>query len=466
MIRMVQLMMREEKNKALYDARNKIRELLRLKDLRSLKRYLTLICERYSPADMIRVVSALDTIEMVMIFRLFPKNYAADVFTLLEKDDQMTLIQSMAEQNVAALVKELEPDERTELFEELPAGMVKKLLLYLSPEERRIANELLNYPEDSAGRLMTPEYVDLKASMTVDEAIDHIRKTAPDKETIYTGYVIDERRKLLGTVPLKDLLLSGANVKVEEIMNKNFISVNTLDDQEDVARVMQKYDLLAVPVVDSEERLVGIITIDDVMDVMEEENTEDVQRMALLEPIEIPYLHTNPFLLVKKRVIWLALLMILESATSFVMQSFQDTIRSAVALSFFVPMMIDTGGNVGTQSSTIIIRALATRDITIRDFFKITWREALSAALLGFLLALLAFARVMITTPNLILAMSISLALAIVIFLADVIGAMLPVLAKVIKIDPAVMAGPVITTLVDIGGMLVYFLVATRIFKL
>ncbi|RKX54144.1 MAG: magnesium transporter [Thermotoga sp.] len=457
---------KEKTDRRLYDVRDKIKELLHLKDFRSLKRYLTLVCEKYSPVDMIRVISGMDTVQIVMIFRLFPKDYAADVFTLLEKDEQKLLIQSMAEQNVAALMKELEPDERTDLFEELPAGMIKKLLLYLTPEERKIANELLNYPEDSAGRLMTPEYVDLKANMTADGAIEHIRKTAPDKETIYTSYVIDERRKLLGIVPLKDLLLSRPETEVKEIMNINFISVNTLDDQEDVARTMQKYDLLAVPVVDSEKRLVGIITIDDVVDVIEEENTEDVQRMALLEPIELPYLHTNPFVLVKKRIIWLALLMILESATSFVMQSFQDTIRSAVALSFFVPMMIDTGGNVGTQSSTIIIRSLATRDVKIKDFFNVVLRESLSAALLGFLLSLIAFARVMLTTPNLVLAMSISLSLAIVIFLADVIGATLPIFAKVMKIDPAVMAGPIITTIVDIGGMLVYFIVATKIFNI
>ncbi|MCD6238025.1 MAG: magnesium transporter [Thermotogae bacterium] len=457
---------KEKTDRRLYDVRDKIKELLHLKDFRSLKRYLTLVCEKYSPVDMIRVISGMDTVQIVMIFRLFPKDYAADVFTLLEKDEQKLLIQSMAEQNVAALMKELEPDERTDLFEELPAGMIKKLLLYLTPEERKIANELLNYPEDSAGRLMTPEYVDLKANMTADGAIEHIRKTAPDKETIYTSYVIDERRKLLGIVPLKDLLLSRPESEVKEIMNINFISVNTLDDQEDVARTMQKYDLLAVPVVDSEKRLVGIITIDDVVDVIEEENTEDVQRMALLEPIELPYLHTSPFVLVKKRITWLALLMILESATSFVMQSFQDTIRSAVALSFFVPMMIDTGGNVGTQSSTIIIRSLATRDVKIKDFFNIVLRESLSAALLGFLLSLIAFARVMLTTPNLVLAMSISLSLAIVIFLADVIGATLPIFAKVMKIDPAVMAGPIITTIVDIGGMLVYFIVATKIFNI
>lgn len=457
---------KENADRRLYDVRDKIKELLHLKDFRSLKRYLTLVCEKYSPVDMIKVVSALDTVQIVMIFRLFPKDYAADVFTLLEKDEQKLLIQSMAEQNVAALMKELEPDERTDLFEELPAGIIKKLLLYLTPEERKIANELLNYPEDSAGRLMTPEYVDLKTNMTADGAIERIRKTAPDKETIYTSYVIDERRKLLGIVPLKDLLLSSPETRVKEIMNINFISVNTLDDQEDVARTMQRYDLLAVPVVDSEKRLVGIITIDDVVDVIEEENTEDVQRMALLEPIELPYLHTSPFLLVRKRIIWLALLMILESATSFVMQSFQDTIRSAVALSFFVPMMIDTGGNVGTQSSTIIIRSLATRDVKIKDFFNIVLRESLSAALLGFLLALLAFARVMLTTPDLVLAMSISLSLAIVIFLADVIGATLPIFAKIMKIDPAVMAGPIITTIVDIGGMLVYFVVATRVFNI
>lgn len=457
---------KEKTDRRLYDVRDKIKELLHLKDFRSLKRYLTLVCEKYSPVDMIRVISGMDTVQIVMIFRLFPKDYAADVFTLLEKDEQKLLIQSMAEQNVAALMKELEPDERTDLFEELPAGMIKKLLLYLTPEERKIANELLNYPEDSAGRLMTPEYVDLKANMTADGAIEHIRKTAPDKETIYTSYVIDERRKLLGIVPLKDLLLSRPESEVKEIMNINFISVNTLDDQEDVARTMQKYDLLAVPVVDSEKRLVGIITIDDVVDVIEEENTEDVQRMALLEPIELPYLHTSPFVLVKKRITWLALLMILESVTSFVMQSFQDTIRSAVALSFFVPMMIDTGGNVGTQSSTIIIRSLATRDVKIKDFFNIVLRESLSAALLGFLLSLIAFARVMLTTPNLVLAMSISLSLAIVIFLADVIGATLPIFAKVMKIDPAVMAGPIITTIVDIGGMLVYFIVATKIFNI
>ena len=457
---------KEKTDRRLYDVRDKIKELLHLKDFRSLKRYLTLVCEKYSPVDMIRVISGMDTVQIVMIFRLFPKDYAADVFTLLEKDEQKLLIQSMAEQNVAALMKELEPDERTDLFEELPAGMIKKLLLYLTPEERKIANELLNYPEDSAGRLMTPEYVDLKANMTADGAIEHIRKTAPDKETIYTSYVIDERRKLLGIVPLKDLLLSRPESEVKEIMNINFISVNTLDDQEDVARTMQKYDLLAVPVVDSEKRLVGIITIDDVVDVIEEENTEDVQRMALLEPIELPYLHTSPFVLVKKRITWLALLMILESATSFVMQSFQDTIRSAVALSFFVPMMIDTGGNVGTQSSTIIIRSLATRDVKIKDFFNVVLRESLSAALLGFLLSLIAFARVMLTTPNLVLAMSISLSLAIVIFLADVIGATLPIFAKVMKIDPAVMAGPIITTIVDIGGMLVYFIVATKIFNI
>lgn len=437
-----------------------VKELVREKRYRELKD----IVGEFLPADIVEILKHLETSERLIIFRLLTKDLAALVFSELGKDEKKELLDIFTEEQTKKILEEMNPDDRTDLFDELPAGVVKKLLRLLTPEDREIAYTLMKYPEHSAGRNMTPEYVDIRAHLTAEEAIQRIRRTGPDKETIYYAYVIDANRKLLGIVSLKDLLIAQPQTKVDDIMQKGLISVRTLDDQEDVAQVIKRYDLLAVPVVDSENLLVGIITVDDVIDVMEEENTEDFHRMAAMEAPKESYLDTNFFSMIFKRLPWLLALLVTSTFTSNILEHYESVLKMVMALVFFIPVLAGAGGNAGTQASTIVIRGLAVGEISLKHTLKIISRESLTGITLGAILGILGLVRAMLV-PNSdpFLWITVGIALGATVVVANLVGALLPLLACIIKIDPAVMAGPFITTVVDITSLFIYFELAKKV---
>jgi magnesium transporter len=352
-------------------------------------------------------------------------------------------------------------DDKIDYLEEMPSSVVKKILQYSPETERKLINQFLNYPDNSAGSLMTIELVDLKKEFSIDEALLHIRRTAVDKETIYTCYVTDKNRKLEGIVSLKDLVTSAENKTVEEIMETDPISVKTIDDQEEVANLFKKYDLLSVPVVDQENRLVGIITIDDIVDVIEEEASEDMQIMHGLAPSDEEYLEANIFTLARQRIFWLLFLMLSATLTGSIIESFQGSLEKAVGLAVFIPMLMGTGGNAGTQSSTLVIRGIALGEVAINDVFKVIWRELRISVMVGASLALVNFFRVYYLGGNsFTISLVVSATLMITIMLAKVIGGVLPLFAKAINLDPAIMASPLISTMVDALTLLSYFKIA------
>jgi magnesium transporter len=361
---------------------------------------------------------------------------------------------------VTEIIEEMSDDDRTELFDELPATTVKRLLLALSPEERKLANTLLGYPEDSAGRIMTPEYIALKAHMTVRSALERIREKARSKETIYTSFVTDEGRHLLGAVELEDLILADPDAEVIDIMNGDPISVATSADQEQAAQIISRYDLHTLPVVDSEKRLVGIITFDDVLDVVEEEATEDIERMAGIEPVEEDYLDANLLTVARKRFVWLVICIITEAFTSTVLKHYSPLTQHIVSLTFFVPLLIGTGGNAGTQAATLMIRGMTVGEIQWKNIGRIVAREAASGVLLGAALGLLGVARAWMIGVGTGVAVTVGLGVLLVVLIGNLAGTMLPLLARAIHIDPAIMSGPFITTVVDIVGLIVYFEIA------
>jgi len=357
-------------------------------------------------------------------------------------------------------------DDRTALFDELPAKTVKKLLRHLSPEERQIANSLLNYKPFSAGRIMTPEFIDLKASMTAQEAIQHIRKEARNKETIYTCFVTDNERHLLGVVELEDLILANPETPVSVLMEDDPVYVTTDTDQEECAQIMSKYDLHALPVVDREKRLVGIVTFDDVLDVVEEEATEDFEKMAGIQPVEDTYLNTGILALSRKRFLWLLICILTEALTSSVLKNYSIALERVVALSFFIPLLIGTGGNAGTQSATLVIRGMTLGEIEWKNVGYIFAREILTGLLLGGALSLLAVGRAYMLGTGTGVALTVALALIAVVLIGNLAGALLPFVARLLRIDPAVMSGPFITTIVDVLGLIVYFEIAKRVLNL
>lgn len=355
-------------------------------------------------------------------------------------------------------------DDMIDFIEEMPAHVVKKILKNTREEERALINQFLNYPENSAGSLMTIEYVDLRKDMTVGEAIKHIKETGIEKETIYTCYVIDSCRKLEGIISLRKLVICDENRKIEDIMNTDVIYVHTHDDQEVVASLFKKYDLIAIPVLDKEERLVGIITIDDIVDVIEQENTEDFQRMAGMEPSDIEYLDASVFTLAKNRIAWLLILMISATFTGRIIQRYEEVLQSVAILAAFIPMLMDTGGNAGSQSSTLVIRGLALEEIKTKDFFKVVFKELKVSFIVGVVLSLINFLRIYyIEKINFKVSLTVTITLFITIMLAKIVGGVLPIIARKLKLDPAIMASPLITTIVDAVALIVYFTCATMI---
>lgn len=442
---------------------DEIKELLTTRQYTSLRQRMA----EMNDADVASLMEQLEEEEMLKIFRILPKDLAADVFSYLEVENQQMIITSMSEKDAAGIIDNLMADDATDLLEEMPANIVKRLLANASPETRRDINHLLRYPEDSAGSIMTVEYVDLKESLTVEEAIARIRKVGVDSETINICYVLDAQRKLLGTVALRYLLLSEPDDIIGDIMHENVISLSTLMDQEEVALQFKKYDFTSMPVVDNENRLVGIITVDDVVDIMEEEATEDIEKMAAIVPSDKPYMKTGILETYKKRIPWLLLLMISATFTGQIIGHFEEALSACTVLTMFIPMLMDTGGNAGGQASVTVIRGLSLGEITYRDTLRIVWKEVRVAVLCGVTLAVANFVKLLLLDRvELMVALVVCLTLVVAVLIAKLIGCTLPVLAKRIGFDPAVMASPFITTIVDALSLMVYFEFASKLLNL
>lgn len=437
-----------------------IRELLENRQYTRLRQKMA----DMNTADAAAVMEELEEEEQLKIFRILPKSMAADVFSYLEVDNQQFIIVSLSDKEAANIINNLMADDATDLLEEMPANVVKKLLANANAETRRDINHLLRYPEDSAGSIMTVEYVDLKESMTVEDAIARIRQIGVDSETINICYVLDAKRTLVGTVTLRYLLLNPPDAVIGEIMHENVIFINTMMDQEEVARQFQKYDFTAMPVVDNENRLVGIITVDDVVDILLEEATEDIEKMAAIVPTDKPYMRTGVIETWKKRIPWLLLLMISATFTGSIITSFEDALSVCVILTAYIPMLMDTGGNAGGQASVTIIRGLSLDEIAFADIFQIIWKEARVALLCGGTLAAANFIKLLLLDRvSVTVALVVCLTLIAAVFIAKIVGCILPMLAKKIGFDPAVMASPFITTIVDALSLLIYFRIATAI---
>ena len=435
-----------------------VKELLETKQYTKLRQKMA----EMNIADIAVVLEELDEEDLLKIFRILPKNMAADVFSYLGVDNQQFIITSLSEKDAAGIINNLMADDATDLLEEMPANIVKKLLANANPETRRDINHLLRYPEDSAGSIMTVEYVDLKESMTVEDAIARIRNVGVDSETINICYVLDAKRTLVGTVALRYLLISPPDAVIGEIMHENVIYINTLMDQEEVARQFQKYDFTAMPVVDNENRLVGIITVDDIVDIMQEEATEDMEKMAAIVPSDKPYMKTSVYVTWKKRMPWLLLLMISATFTGSILTTFEDALMAYGALIAYIPMLMDTGGNAGGQASVTIIRGLSLNEIEFKDALRVVWKEIRVAVLCGLTLAAANFIKLLLLDRvELMVAIVVCLTLVVAVMIAKIVGCTLPMLAKRIGFDPAVMASPFITTIVDVLSLLVYFQIAT-----
>ena len=439
------------------------------------KKYATLrdILVTMNPVDIAAMLSGLRENKISVIFRLLPKELAAETFVEMETDDQELLIQGFSDNELKEVLDELYVDDAADIVEEMPANVVKRILRHADPEMRRSINQILQYPDNSAGSLMTTEYVSLRPEMTVEESILRIRRQGFDKETIYTCYVTKDR-KLLGIVTVKDLLLAEDDeTLIEDIMLTNIISVTTHTDQEEVAHLFAKYNFLALPVVDKENRMVGIVTFDDALDVIEEETTEDMELMGGMLPSEKTYLKSSIWELFKNRIPWLMLLMLSATFTGMIITSFEDALAAQVALTAFIPMLMGTGGNSGSQSSVTVIRALSLDELKFADLPKVLWKEIRTSVLCGIALSIACFAKIWLVDRlmmgneeiTLLVDAVVCLALLVTVVAAKIVGAVLPMVAKVVKLDPAVMASPFITTIVDALSLLVYFVFAKMLLK-
>lgn len=446
-----------------------------ISSLYSQKKYYEIkqILAEINPTDIATVVfEAFSADQTILLFRLLPKEEAAETFVELDVDSQETLISAFSDLELREVLDELYLDDTVDIIEEMPATLVKRIIKNTDSQTRASINTLLKYPEDSAGSIMTPEYVDLKRDNTVEDAFKRIRRTGVDKETIYTCYVTDNSRHLIGVTTVKELLLHDYDDKIEEFMETNTIFVHTHDDKEEAAKLLDKYDFLALPVVDMEGRLVGIITVDDAIDVLQEENTEDIHKMnAMLRTTEKPYLKIGVMETFRSRIPWLMLLMVSATFTGMIITAFEDKLSALIILTSFIPMLMDTGGNSGGQASVTIIRALSLNEIDLPDLFKVIWKEIRVGICCGLSLAIVNFVKILLVDKMLLgtegitvkVDLVISLTLVIEIIFAKVVGCSLPIFAKKMKFDPAVMSSPFITTIVDALSLLIYFWLATAI---
>ncbi len=428
-----------------------------------------------NPADIALVLEEASENDLPLVFRILPKEAAAELFSYMESDMQQALIEKLSDTELKGVFSELFIDDTVDILEEMPANVAKRILKQTTPEKRKMINELLAYPDDSAGSIMTTEYIDLKRTMTIDQAIEKIRRVGLRSETVNTCYILSIHRRLLGIITLKDLLLHPKDTLVQDIMDENVISANTLDDKEEVANLFEKYDIVELPIVDKENRLVGIVTVDDAIDVLQEEATEDIEKMAAILPSDKSYFKTSVFSTFKSRIPWLLLLMISATFTGAIISSFETKLTVLPALITFIPMLMNTAGNGGSQSSVTVIRALSLGDVEWRDIFKVVWKETRVAIVCSIVLSLVNFLKMVLVdhlifntfdTGKYIAEISVvSITLFFTVLIAKVIGAILPMLAKKFNLDPAVMASPFITTLVDTISLLIYFKVAVMILK-
>lgn len=433
---------------------------LKNKDYRSLKKMLVDMNE----ADIAEFIDELDIEKSSLVFRLLPKALAADVFACLDSDQQEHLISGMSDTDLSYIIENLYVDDAVDMLEELPSVLVSRVLEHATAGTRKQINEILKYPENSAGSIMTVEYIGLKKNMTVKEAFDYIRKYGTEKETIYTCYVMGDLRVLEGVVTVKELLMNPYDVLIEDIMDTRIIKAETTDDREDIVDIFNKYGFLSLPVVDHENRLVGIVTIDDAMDVMEEEDTEDFEKMAAMSPSERPYLKTGILILAKNRIAWLMILMLSSMITGSILSRYESVFAALPLLVSFIPMLTDTGGNAGSQSSTMVIRGMAIGEIEPADILKILWKEFRVAIIVGSILAGVNFVKIIVQYPgNYTIGITVALSLFATVILANLIGGFLPILAKKLKFDPAIMASPLISTLVDAMSLMIYFGLAMRL---
>ncbi len=442
----------------------KIIELVETEDYKKLKLEITNLNE----ADIAEIIEDIDDKEkQVKVFRLLPKDIAADTFANLPLDIQQELITLLSMKEAGSIIDNLDSDDAADLIDEMPANIVTKLLANTTPETRKDINYLLKYPVNSAGSIMNIDFFDLKADLTIEEAISKLRREGKEKESIDTCFVLDKNRQLVGTIELRELLFNPSDIKIEEIMDDRIICTHTLEDQEEVAKQFSKYDLTLMPVVDREERLVGVITIDDVIDVIEEETTEDIEKMAGINPTDKPYMKTGIFETYKKRMPWLLILMFSATFTGTIIQSYQDALATYVVLTAFIPMFMNTGGNAGNQTSVTVIRGISLNEIEFSDLFKIMWKEFRIAILAGITLSAANFIKLLVIDGvSIPVAAVVSLTLIVTVTFAKIVGCMLPMLAKKIGLDPAVMASPFITTIVDAISLITYFNIATFILGL
>ncbi len=430
------------------------------------KKYATLrdILSTMNAADIAYIFDDLPREVIPRLFRLLPKELAADTFAEMESDMQELLIKGFSDNELKDVIDELYVDDAVDLVEEMPASVVKRILMNADVEKRKMINTILKYPDDSAGSIMTTEYVELRPHMTAEAAIKHIRRSGIEKETINNCYVTAKDRKLIGMVTIRNLIMAADDTRLEDFMEDNVLAVNTMDDQEEVAQQFSKYNMIAMPVTDKEGRLVGIVTVDDVLDVLQEETTEDIEKMAAIVPTDKPYLKQSIFELWKSRIPWLLLLMISATFTGMIITSFEDALAKFVILTAYIPMLMDTGGNSGSQASVTVIRGLSLNEVEFSDFFKVVWKEVRVALMCGLTLAVCNMAKLILfdrLAP--VVALTICLTLMVTIFCAKIVGCTLPLIASKIGFDPAVMASPFITTIVDAISLLVYFQFATRL---
>lgn len=434
-------------------------DLLQAKEYKAVRSILNVM----NAVDIASLLSELEDKELFLAFRLIPKEKAADVFAEMDSPMQAYLVEMFTEKELREILDDLYMDDTVDMLEEFPANLVTRILENVSKEKRDKINVILNYPEDSAGSIMTTEYVDLRRNTTVEQAMGHIKRIGIHKETIYTCYIL-ENRKLVGIVSAKDLMTMDDNMTMEELMETEIISVHTHTDKEEVARLFSKYALLAIPVLDDDERMVGIVTVDDAMDVMVDEATEDITKMAAMNPSEKPYFDTTVWQHAKNRIPWLLFLMLSATITGSIITRYQDAFSALPLLVSFIPMLMDTGGNCGSQSSTLVIRGIALDEVHFNDIFRVMFKEFRISIIVGAFLALANIIRIyLVYDHNLMMSLSVGLSLLATIIIAKLIGCILPLLAKQIHLDPAIMASPLITTLVDTCSIIIYFNIATRL---
>ncbi len=442
---------------------NEILELLDEKKIKELKE----IVSGLNVVDAAELLSELPQSKAIYVFRVLPKDFAADIFAELDSDKQQYILTGITDSEITQLIEQQMIDDAVDAIEEMPASMVQRILMNVSPDTRKTINQFLAYPDNSVGSVMTAEAIGIRKNMKVSEAIASIRKNAQKAEQVYYCYVMDKSRILEGVISLRDLLISDDDTYVEDIMDKNVISVKTTDDQEEAAMLVKKYDLLSIPVVDSENRFVGIVTVDDIIDVIEQEDTEDISKMAAVVPSDDEYLKTNVFILAKNRIVWLIFLMLSSILASKVLSKQEEVFKVMPILVAFIPMLMDAGGNAGSQTSSIIIRSMAVGEIGLRDYLKVMFKEIRVAFIASFALAACNMVRMLIEYPaDISLGISVSLSLFLTVIAAKMLGCSLPFLAKLLHVDPALMASPVITTIMDAFSLVCYFQVCRIIIGL